>query len=522
MRKLATLLNLTIRTKFTLASSFIAALSILLVSTASIYAYSISARESMVRELNSLALVVGSNITAALIFEDSEAAREVLHTLRLKPDIVQAVVLGPDGERFASYRREGSSGDAAPDPENEQISVVSAVKHQNENVGSVWLSASLADLHRQTEEFMWLAASSTLGAAFFAFFLSSLIQRAMLKPMLHLVGKMRQVSDRKDYSIRAAATTRDELGRLIAGFNEMLQEIENRHRELEAYRSNLEELVGRRTQELSVSNARLRESFDELQRSKIKIEEASKAKSTFLANMSHELRTPLNAIIGFSEILKNESFGPLGAPPYKEYCTDIFVSGHHLLSVINQILDLTKIETGKLELEESATSVSSILSHCHKVLMVNARAKEIAFPRPETDCGDTVFVCDVTRIRQILMNLLTNAIKFTSTKGKVVLRARRTDSYLIFSVTDNGIGVDEKSFEHIFLPFGQVENAYSRSNDGVGIGLPLSRALAQAHGGDIRIESKVGSGTTMSLLIPASRITPDAAGKGEPQIRSSA
>jgi two-component system cell cycle sensor histidine kinase PleC len=344
----------------------------------------------------------------------------------------------------------------------------------------------------------------------------------MLKPILHLVSKMRQVSDRKDYSIRATASSRDELGRLIDGFNEMLQEIENRHREIEAYRSNLEDLVNRRTQELSLSNRRLQESFDELQQSKIKVEIASKAKSAFLANMSHELRTPLNAIIGFSEILKNESFGPLGAPPYREYCSDIFTSGQHLLSVINQILDLTKIETGKLELEESTTSVNSMLHHCHRVLKGNASAKGIVFPAPATDCGDTEFVCDVTRIRQILMNLLSNAIKFTSTTGKVVLSARVTDSHLIFSVADNGIGVDEKNFEHIFLPFGQVENAYSRRNDGVGIGLPLSRALAQAHGGDIRIESKVGHGTTMSLLIPASRISTDSAGKGEQNYGSTA
>ncbi|HEY1962060.1 MAG TPA: PAS domain-containing sensor histidine kinase, partial [Rhizomicrobium sp.] len=243
----------------------------------------------------------------------------------------------------------------------------------------------------------------------------------------------------------------------------------------------------------------------ELVKSKQAAEYANSAKSQFLATMSHELRTPLNAILGFSEVLTTEMLGPVGQPKYLEYARDIHESGRHLLDLINDILDLAKLEAGKLELHETEISLPHVIERC--VVLVRERAKQ-AKAAVETLVPDGLpaLYADERALRQVLLNLLSNAVKFTPAGGRVTVRARfDTARGFAISVGDTGIGMSPQQVEVAFSPFGQIDSALSRKHEGTGLGLPITRALVQLHGGDVTIESSPNRGTTVTAHFPVVR-----------------
>ena len=235
-------------------------------------------------------------------------------------------------------------------------------------------------------------------------------------------------------------------------------------------------------------------------------EAANRAKSEFLANMSHELRTPLNAIIGFAEIMEREMFAPLGDPRYREYAGDITESARHLLGIINDILDVAKAEAGKLELIEETVAFDALIDA--SLRMVGGRAEESGIAiRYERPTALPVLRGDERKLKQILVNLLTNAIKFTPPGGEVTIGVERDEAGgMAMTVTDTGIGIAEADLEHIMTPFAQVESAFNRCHEGTGLGLPLARALAELHGGGLKLESVAGRGTRATLRLPAERL----------------
>ena len=242
---------------------------------------------------------------------------------------------------------------------------------------------------------------------------------------------------------------------------------------------------------------------------------ANRTKSEFLANMSHELRTPLNAIIGFSDVMKGELFGPVGAPKYVEYVEDINDSGMHLLELINDILDLSKIEAGKTDLHEEGFNVSRVLTSC--LTLVKERAKE-AGVEIECDAASNLpaLYADERKFKQIYINLLSNAIKFTPPGGKVVTRVwyHENDGYVL-QVT--GIGIALADIPKALTPFQQIDSALNRKYEGTGLGLPLTRALVELHGGTLGLQSKVDVGTTVTVRFPADRIVPQTASTSTPE-----
>ncbi len=243
-------------------------------------------------------------------------------------------------------------------------------------------------------------------------------------------------------------------------------------------------------------------------RAKEQADFANRSKSEFLANMSHELRTPLNAIIGFSEIIKDQLFGAVGQPQYVEYAKDIYDSGQLLLSLINDILDMSKIEAGKRALQETDLNLDSIA--CSVLRLVAARAKEgkvrvsLHIPR------DLPFLRGEEKaMKQILTNLLNNAVKFTPEGGSVTLSALIDDvGCMVISVIDSGIGIAPHDIAIALAPFGQIESALSRKYQGSGLGLPLTKALVELHGGAFDLESEPNVGTTVMLVFPAKRVVP--------------
>ncbi|OUR80004.1 hypothetical protein A9Q83_02220 [Alphaproteobacteria bacterium 46_93_T64] len=237
---------------------------------------------------------------------------------------------------------------------------------------------------------------------------------------------------------------------------------------------------------------------------------ANHAKSEFLAVMSHELRTPLNAIIGFSEILKKEMFGPLGKDQYKEYSEDINNSGQHLLSIINDILDLSKAEAGKLVLVESEVQVMASLSSSLRLVRDKATEQNVRLMMDIPD-EDHIIWADPRLVSQVFLNLLSNAIKFTPKGGSVAIKCEnRKDGALRILIEDTGIGIDKGNIDRVFVPFAQIESSLSRNYEGTGLGLPLSKNVMELHEGKIMLQSVLGLGTTAIVEFPASRVITNA------------
>ena len=233
-------------------------------------------------------------------------------------------------------------------------------------------------------------------------------------------------------------------------------------------------------------------------------EAANRAKSEFLANMSHELRTPLNAVIGFSEMIKAEMFGPVGER-YRGYAADIFKSGSHLLELINEILDLSKLEAGQVELSEEEIDLAGAIEAC--LHLVEAQAQKAKIQLSTTlDPEVRVIRADDRRMRQILINLLSNAVKFTPDGGKIRVASFRKGGGLAIAVSDTGIGIAAEDMSKVMKTFGQVESKISRKHEGTGLGLPLAKHLVELHGGTLTIDSKVDVGTTVTVMLPSNRI----------------
>jgi PAS domain S-box-containing protein len=248
----------------------------------------------------------------------------------------------------------------------------------------------------------------------------------------------------------------------------------------------------------------------ELIRSKEAAEFANRTKTEFLANMSHELRTPLNAIIGFAEVIKDEMFGPVGTAKYAEYAKDIFSSGRHLLALINDILDLSKLEAGKLELREEDISLRTTVEEC--LTLIRNRAQEChVLLVTEIEPRLPKLRCDERALKQVLLNLLSNAVKFTPAGGTVTTRVRRAPDGLAISVADTGIGMSAADIQVALSAFGQIDSRLSRQHHGTGLGLPISKSLIELHGGTLAVDSMPGKGTIMTATFPAARVVATAA-----------
>jgi signal transduction histidine kinase len=237
-------------------------------------------------------------------------------------------------------------------------------------------------------------------------------------------------------------------------------------------------------------------------------EDASRTKSMFLATMSHELRTPLNAIIGFSELIGGEMFGPVGNDSYREYANDIRDSGQHLLDLINNILDLSKCESGSDDLHEENIEISELTRSARWLVTGRAQDGNVELATELSDDAP-MLRADKLKLKQILINLLSNAIKFTDTGGKVTLKAWCSmNSGYVFQVVDTGIGIALEDIPKALSPFHQIDNRLNRRYQGTGLGLPLSKSLIEMHGGSLDLQSQVGVGTTVTVRFPAERIVP--------------
>ncbi|HEU5048370.1 MAG TPA: ATP-binding protein [Rickettsiales bacterium] len=485
----------TIKKRLTLLITVVSGVAIILTTIIITLIGIYNMRESLLSQLEDTAVNVGKSNLAYISFDQKDAATNNLRDVfSSKPSILRVCMYDASAVPAAAYFSSSVQDKTCPDINGRSEGVgdyegnALVIKHLDNNgmlVASIVLESDMREIRAYLikQIFLALAIIIVIGMGSSLFALG--VQGTISQPILALADTARRVTVEEDFSLRMAqeyvpvgGRSDNEIDMLIDAFNAMLDEIQARDRKL------------------------LRQN-EELGKAKKDAESASIAKSHFLANVSHELRTPLNAIIGFSSVFKEQLFGKLGSEKYLEYANDINSAGSHLLDIINDILDLSKAESGKMVLMFERVDIVGAISKCIRIM--EKRAAEcgvtITAELPEQT---TPIIADRLRFSQIILNILSNAVKFTQSGGNVYMRVTPymrggivTD--FVITIRDSGIGMEKESISRVFQGFEQVDSGLNRRYGGTGLGLPLTRNLMALHYGSIAIDSEIGVGTEVTL-----------------------
>ena len=470
--------DLSIRTKITILVMVISFIAIIIASVIFAHYDKQQFNRQMLSNLTILADIVGDNNTANIMFNYPEEAQTVLQTLSVDNNICVARIYDNSNNIFAEYTKSAQFNNTNLDFisstdtfafTNDALLVNRKIILDDEKIGSIFLHQSLDGYHTRIRQFVQVVLIMILVSMFIALLLTSRMQDVITKPIIDLTVTMRTMSDITDYQVKKIERRNDEIGELMKGFNTMIKQIKKQNIDLTIAKEQAENLA--------------------------------KVKDQFLANMSHEIRTPMNGIVGMARLLNDTKLNE----EQKTFLNNIIISANNLLIIINDILDFSKIEAGKMEIENIDFNLFDVINNLSANYTQSTESKGLYFKVNIDPRAPKNIIGDPTRLNQILNNLLSNALKFTEYGGITltikVISQDSESSKLDFIVHDTGIGIPKEKQEIIFSSFSQASSDTTRKYGGTGLGLTISRQLAELQGGSISLNSESGRGSSFTLEI---------------------
>ncbi len=477
----------------------------------------VSFRQKAVGGLQTLSAVLGGHLKQPLMDRNKVQAKQVLAALDSEAPLRAAYLFDQANKPFAQYLDSDSISFVEASLRHDIpgrfpadwlqaekpvahyglhfLSLYTPIYYQNKKIGGLYLLSDVSDLNQRLFGFSLVVLLAGGAAVGFAWSLSGWLQKPISEPVLRLAETMRNISATGNYTLRGVKHSDDEIGELVDGFNEMLEQIEIRDRKIEVHQKYLEQTVNERTAEL-IATVR------DLEQARQQAEAANQAKSVFLANMTHELRTPLVGVLGMNELLIES---PLDSQQ-RSLAESVQQSGQELLELINEILDFSKIEGGHLSLKVKQVDLLQLVEEVVSLLADRAYSKGLELICYVDPDANWEVEADPQRLRQILVNLLGNAIKFTRQGHVGVTLTNSENGHFLFEVSDTGIGIDPRRQSSIFEPFSQIDGSTSRVFGGSGLGLSIVRDLTRMMGGELHLESEPDRGSVFAIELPLQRI----------------